>query len=398
MSLLPTVKKKICCQTLSIQTISSIIILTTQSSLVDKDSNLTMETELSDTPKPSSPKASPANDQSHHNETEVPINECATDAGSFVTRYPSTLNPFAPEYVTLATPKRAQFTSTPYAQCKESTPNSMGITHNQGQGSPSQANGDILQRLADLTTQRHAQESLPLPEPETFRGDLLHYPTWKKSFDTIIERRADSSTQRLYYLGKYTSGEAKESIRSLLSLDSADAFNEARKILSERYGNPFLAADVFRKKLTEWPKVPPNDGVNLRKFSDFLLHCQTAIKEIKYLKALKDPEENQKMVRKLPRNIGDRRSRELDRWLNTTEDRQGSVSRPRSHNEPVYPPFSAFCDFLKREATIACNPITSSRSKDEDKKEEQQTGEQGSVATTRTSQSARETLPVDPVN
>ena len=61
--------------------------LTTQSSSVDKDSNLTMETELSDTPKPSSPKASPANDQSHHNETEVPINECATDAGSFLTPF-----------------------------------------------------------------------------------------------------------------------------------------------------------------------------------------------------------------------------------------------------------------------------------------------------------------------
>ena len=78
------------------------------------------------------------------------------------------------------------------------------------------------------------------------------------------------------------------------------------------------------------------------------------------------------MVRKLPRNIGDRRSREVDRWLNTAEDRQGSVSRPRSLNEPVYPPLSAFYDLLKREARIACNPITSSRPKDEDKKEEPQ--------------------------
>lgn len=95
------------------------------------------------------------------------------------------------------------------------------------------------------------------------------------------------------------------------------------------------------------------------------------MKEIKYPKALNDLEENQKMMRKLPRSIGDHWSREVDRWLNT-EDRQGSVSRPRSHGEPVYPPFSAFCDFLKREARIACNPITSSRTKEEDKKEEPQ--------------------------
>ena len=89
------------------------------------------------------------------------------------------------------------------------------------------------------------------------------------------------------------------------------------------------------------------------------------------MKVLNDPEENQKMARKLPRNISDCWNRKVDRWLNT-EDRQGSVSRPRSHGEPVYPPFSAFCDFLKREARIACNPIISSRPKDEDKKEEPQ--------------------------
>ena len=145
-----------------------------QTSSVDKDGNLTMETELRDTSKPSSAKASPANDQSHHNERKVPINEGTTDAGSFVTRHLSMLNPFALEYVTLATPKRAQFTSTPYAQCKESTPNSMGLTQDQGEGSPSQINSDNLQRLADLMTQHQAQESQPLPEPETFRDNLLH--------------------------------------------------------------------------------------------------------------------------------------------------------------------------------------------------------------------------------
>ena len=78
------------------------------------------------------------------------------------------------------------------------------------------------------------------------------------------------------------------------------------------------------------------------------------------------------MVQKLPRNIGDCWSRKVDCWLNTAEDRQGSVSKRRSHSEPVYPLLWAFCAFLKREATIACNPITLSRSKDEDKKEEPQ--------------------------
>ena len=93
------------------------------------------------------------------------------------------------------------------------------------------------------------RELLPLPEPEIFRGDMINYPTWKKSFETIIERRTDSAPQRLYYLGKYTSGEAKEVISGFLTLESAEAYSQARKVLADRFGNPFLVADAYRKKI-----------------------------------------------------------------------------------------------------------------------------------------------------
>ena len=164
------------------------------------------------------------------------------------------------------------------------------------------------------------QDTLPLPEPEIFSGDLLHYPVLLKSFETIIEGQTEKVSQRLYYLGKYTTGEPKEAISGLLLLETEDAYKQARKILSDRFGNPFLVADAYRKKINEWPKIPPNDGTNLRKFSDFLIHCQTAANTMKYLKVLDDPDENQRMVRKLPRYLIDRWSREVDRWLNKDDD------------------------------------------------------------------------------
>jgi len=71
-------------------------------------------------------------------------------------------------------------------------------------------------------------------------------------------------------------------------------------VLSDRFGNPFLIADAYRKKINEWPRIQPSDGVTLLKYSDFLLHCQTTAKEIHYLKILDDPDENQKMAKKLP--------------------------------------------------------------------------------------------------
>ena len=96
----------------------------------------------------------------------------------------------------------------------------------------------------------------------------------------------------------------------------------------------FLVADSYRKKVNEWPKIPPNDGASLRRFSIFLLCFVTAIKEIKYLKARHDPNENQKMAHKLPRYLADRWSREVDGWLSYEEqDNNGSGSRYSKYEE-----------------------------------------------------------------
>ena len=286
------------------------------------------------------------------------------NAGIQCSSYPSTLNPFAQDFVSFSTPTTHVPTCSLPGKPEDTNSNTVDPTRklNHSDG------GDALNWLADLLTQRQARELLPLPEPETFRGDLLHYPTWQKSFDTIIEKRTDNSSQHLYYLGKYTTGEAKEAVRSFLSLDSTEAYTEARKILAERYGNAFLVADAYRKRINEWPTIPPNDGLSLRKFSDFLLHCQTATKEIKYLKVLDDPDENKKMLRKLPRYLVNRWGCEVDRWL-TKEPKEltggGSVNQMRT-SDSSYPPFSAFCEFLKRESRIACNPVISNKLKREE--------------------------------
>lgn len=186
------------------------------------------------------------------------------------------------------------------------------------------------------------QDTLPLPELEIFSGDLLHYLIWLKSFETIIEGQTEKVSQRLYYLGKYTTGEPKEAISGLLLLETEDTYKQARKILSDRFGNPFLVADAYSKKINEWPKIPPNNGTSLRKFSDFLIHCQTATNTLKYLKVLDDQNENQRMVRKLPRYLVVRWSREVDRWLNKDEDQPPSeiTSSDVHKGEVGYPPFS----------------------------------------------------------
>ena len=177
---------------------------------------------------------------------------------------------------------------------------------------------DLMQRLADLLTQRQDRDSLPHPEPEVFTGNPLRYPNWVKFFETFIERKTMDPSERLYYLGKYTTGAAKEAVSGLLSLDNVDAYNKAKTILTNRFGNPFTVADAFCKRINSWPKIQPNDGQSLGKFSDFLEHCNTAMKTIQYLNVLNDPDENQKIIQKLPNHLV-RWSRVVDEWIAVDE-------------------------------------------------------------------------------
>lgn len=94
-------------------------------------------------------------------------------------------------------------------------------------------------------------------------------------------------------------GEAREVINGFLSLETSEAYTNAKKVLPDRFGNPFPIADAHRKNISKWPRIQPNDGATLHKYSDFLLHCQTAAKEIHYLKILDGPDENQKMAKKI---------------------------------------------------------------------------------------------------
>lgn len=233
---------------------------------------------------------------------------------------------------------------------------------NSPASNPSVSSGeDLMQRLADLLAQRQDRDSLPRPEPEVFTGNPLRYPNWVKSFETFIERKTKDPSERLYYLGKYTTGAAKEAVSGLLSLDNVDAYSKAKKILTNRFGNPFVVADAFRKRINSWPKIQPNDGQSLRKFSDFLEHCNTAMKTIQYLNVLNDPDENQKIIQKLPSYLVARWSRVVDEWIAEDELEEDSDT-PRTKGKQAkagYPPFAEFCKFMRKEARVACNPVTS---------------------------------------
>ena len=67
---------------------------------------------------------------------------------------------------------------------------------------------NLIESLRDL----QQTATLAPEEPDVFDGSLLDFPVWLRDFENLIEQNVKTPSQRLRYLRKYTSGEAKERI------------------------------------------------------------------------------------------------------------------------------------------------------------------------------------------
>ncbi|KAF0313873.1 Relaxin receptor 2 [Amphibalanus amphitrite] len=114
----------------------------------------------------------------------------------------------------------------------------------------------VISGVLAMTSSEQAQrDRLPQIEPSVFRGDHTTFHMWLKAFEAYIEARCSSPSERLHYLGHYTAGDARNSILGFLQLSSEDAYMQAKKRLTDRYGNAFITANEFKKRLYKWPEV-----------------------------------------------------------------------------------------------------------------------------------------------
>ena len=114
----------------------------------------------------------------------------------------------------------------------------------------------ILSQLASLLSKR---SHLSPMEPEIFTGDIWTFPAWSRSFEFLIEAHTSSEEEKLFYISKYTGGEAKKVIRGFLTLSGPGIFTKAKIALKQRYGERYHIAAAFKKELSGWPIIKPGD-------------------------------------------------------------------------------------------------------------------------------------------
>ncbi len=185
---------------------------------------------------------------------------------------------------------------------------------------------------------------LPPPEPSVFTGEVIRYVEWKASFKTLIESKAISTMERVYYLKRYLGGEALRAVQGFFYNTSNESYEGAWQLLEERYGHPFKIQKAFRDKLASWQRINPRDANGLQQFADFLKACNDAMPHVPALQILNDSEENRRLLSKLP----DWAAARWNHKVTQTPDDTGN-----------YPGFEEFVKYVRKEARVACNPISS---------------------------------------
>ncbi|KAK3737962.1 hypothetical protein QZH41_000763 [Actinostola sp. cb2023] len=167
---------------------------------------------------------------------------------------------------------------------------------------PYQTN-DYMQQM--MLQQQEAIMSLTLPQPDlpVFSGDPVEYCDFIRAFENLIERKTRNPSSRLYYLLQYTAGQVQDLVRSCLAMREETGYTEARKLLAERYGQPYKIATAYVDHVINGQPIRAEDGPALQKFSILLTSCNNTLKEIGYLSRLENPESLRKIVDRLPYSL-----------------------------------------------------------------------------------------------
>ena len=197
-------------------------------------------------------------------------------------------------------------------------------------------------KIVEMLATQQKKSNLPQQRVPIFNGDPMEYGAFVRAFENIIESKTSSSSERLYYLEQFTSGDVKELVRSCHYLPPERGYQEARRLMKKKFGDDYRIVTAYETKALSWPEVRAEDSASLDRFSIFLMRCKNAMECSKYLTKLEQPDTIQKLVMKLPFNLRKTWRRSVDHVMETE---RRSVT------------FSDLAEFVDNIARVIANPV-----------------------------------------
>ena len=160
---------------------------------------------------------------------------------------------------------------------------------------------DIAEVLCNLVK----QQPTPDVDLDVFDGNPLEYHYFMTLFHELVEKRIEDPRGRLTCLIKYTKGDLKEMIKHCVQQPAAVGYDNAKKLLEQKYGNPYSIMSLYRKEIKAWPQLKDGDGGSFQKFYNFLVKCESITKSREW-NPLDTPDVICMLLSKLPGKIRDK--------------------------------------------------------------------------------------------
>ena len=126
--------------------------------------------------------------------------------------------------------------------------------------------------------QRQLLDAVQLPKTEIikFDGNPIRYWTFVNSFEANVENVTCDNAARLSRLLYYCEGKARNIIEPCAMMSPEEGYLKAKKLLRDRFGDPFIVTECWVEKVTKEGTVVQKDG--LQDFADELRSCYECLK------------------------------------------------------------------------------------------------------------------------
>lgn len=196
--------------------------------------------------------------------------------------------------------------------------------------------------IADLVIMQQNLSLLPKRQVPVYDGNPLSYQSFMHAFKYLIEDKTSSCQDRLYFLEQFTSGQAKDLVRSCLHMDARRGYSEAMQLLKKHFGDEMKIANAYLDKALNWTVIKADDGKSLHAYALYLKECCNAMQDLEYMDELDVTSNLKLIVSKLPYKL-------RERWRTTAyEAFQKTNTRAR---------FKHLVDFIETQSNILLHPV-----------------------------------------
>ena len=202
------------------------------------------------------------------------------------------------------------------------------------------------------------QQSVSDVDLDVFYENALAYHYFITLFHGLIKKRIEDPRGRLTRLIKYTKGNPKEMIKHYVQQPAAVGYDNAKKLLQQKYGNPYSIMSMYRKEIKSWPQLKNGDGRSFQKFYNFLVKCENITKSREW-NPLDTPDVICMLLSKLHEKI-------RHKWVRAVMD-----VRTKEHREGT---LGDFIKLIHEEKMLVNDPLFSKEAVDQytDKKSNKQ--------------------------